>query len=271
MQFVYRLILLFLACSNLCFASQNQPQYARIFLLGEIHDNPNAHSLRLDFVNKLISENEKPIVAMEQFDRETQQTLDVALSTCKDVSCVLKTSSTPGWNWRFYEPYVQLALDKKITLIAANLSNSDVRKVINNGFSAVYSPVYIADYELNQIPSLIVRAQEKSIQDGHCNMLPAQAIGPMAQGQIARDVWMANIINSFQDQTVILIAGNGHIRKDAGVFYWLSQKNKLQAQVHGYVEQIDNNYSTWFDYIHEVAQFVREDQCVLFQKHINNK
>jgi hypothetical protein len=34
-------------------------------------------------------------------------------------------------------------------------------------------------------------------------MLPAQAIGPMAQGQIARDVWMANIINSFQDQTVI--------------------------------------------------------------------
>ena len=210
--------------------SQLQRNDAKIYLLGEVHDNPNSHNLRLDLVMQLIGKKQKPVVAMEQFDRENQQALDLALTSCQVVDCVLAKASTPGWNWLFYKPYVQLALDKKITLVATNLSNTDVRKVMTQGFSSVYSRLEIAEYKLDQLPMHLLNEQRKSIQEGHCNMLPIQAIDPMVRGQIGRDVWMANVVNNVKNQTVILNAGNGHVRKDAGVFQWLTRENQLKTQ-----------------------------------------
>lgn len=277
-QFAHRLNLLCTVafCALLVSPAQSQDkpsntEKARIYLLGEIHDNPNGHSLRLDFINQLISDRQDVMIAMEQFDRENQPALELALKSCKDAACVRAGVGTPGWEWGFYEPLVQLALDKKVTLIAANVSNADVRKVITNGFSAIYSPDIIAAYKLNQIPGSIFNAQSQSIQEGHCNMLPPQAIGPMVKGQIARDIWMASIINSLQNQTIILIAGNGHVRKDAGVYQWLSSVNQKQTQVHGYVEQPESSYPNWFDQVHVVPTTQREDQCLIFKKQINKQ
>jgi len=239
---------------------------ARIFLLGETHDNSKGHSLRLEFVEKLITERQKPVVVMEQFDRENQPALDLALATCKQVDCVLEKVRTPGWEWQFYKPFVQLALDKKVSLIAANLSNTDMREVIAKGLTAVYSPQLVAEYKLNQIPTQLLSAQQISIQEGHCNMLPTSAVGPMAVAQVARDVWMASVINGLQNQVVILIAGNGHVRKDAGVFQWLSPENQAQTRVHGYVERDEKSNSDWFDEVHVVPTVEREDQCLIFKK-----
>ena len=251
--------------------SQLQRNDDRIYLLGEVHDNPNGHTLRLELVMQLISQKQKPVVAMEQFDRENQQALDLALTSCQDVDCVLAKVATPGWDWLFYKPYVQLALDKKITLVAANLSNTDVRKVMTQGFSSVYSPLEIAEYKLAQLPMHLLNDQRKSIQEGHCNMLPIQAIDPMVRGQIARDVWMANAVNNVKNQMVILIAGNGHVRKDAGVFQWLTRENKLITQVHGYVEQADKSDANWYDHVHVIPTIEREDPCRVFEKNRSKK
>jgi len=251
--------------------SQLQRNDAKIYLLGEVHDNPNSHNLRLDLVMQLIGKKQKPVVAMEQFDRENQQALDLALTSCQDVDCVLAKVATPGWNWLFYKPYVQLALDKKITLVAANLSNTDVRKVMTQGFSSVYSRLEIAEYKLDQLPMHLLNEQRKSIQEGHCNMLPIQAIDPMVRGQIARDVWMANVVNNVKNQTVILIAGNGHVRKDAGVFQWLTRENQLKTQVHGYVEQAEKSDADWYDHVHVIPIIEREDPCRVFERNRSKK
>jgi len=251
--------------------SQLQRNDDRIYLLGEVHDNPHGHNLRLELVMQLMGKNQKPVVAMEQFDRENQQALDLALTSCQDVDCVLGKVATPGWDWLFYKPYVQLALDKKITLVAANLSNTDVRKVMTQGFSSVYSPLEIVEYKLAQLPMHLLNDQRKSIQEGHCNMLPMQAIDPMVRGQIARDVWMANVVNNVKNQMVILIAGNGHVRKDAGVFQWLTRENKLITQVHGYVEQADKSDAKWYDHVHVIPTIEREDPCRVFEKNRSKK
>ena len=251
--------------------SQLQRNDDRIYLLGEVHDNPHGHNLRLELVKQLMGKNQKPVIAMEQFDRENQQALDLALTSCQDVDCVLGKVATPGWDWLFYKPYVQLALDKKITLVAANLSNTDVRKVMTQGFSSVYSPLEIVEYKLAQLPMHLLNDQRKSIQEGHCNMLPIQAIDPMVRGQIARDVWMANVVNNVKNQMVILIAGNGHVRKDAGVFQWLTRENKLITQVHGYVEQADKSDANWYDHVHVIPTIEREDPCRVFEKNRSKK
>ena len=236
----------------------------KIFFLGEVHDNEHGHQRRLERVKQLIEQGPQPVVAMEQFDRENQAVLDAALSQCPDVDCVVAKAGTTGWAWRFYSPYVQWALDKKIKLVAANLSNVDVRKVMTHGFAAVLGPQMVDTYKLQQIPGQLLSAQNKAIQEGHCNMLPAQAIGPMVQGQIARDVWMAHVVNGVSNAPVVLIAGNGHVRKDAGVMQWLTPQNQAKTQVHGYVENTDQNDAEWYDHVHVVPQVEREDPCLVF-------
>jgi uncharacterized iron-regulated protein len=238
----------------------------KILLMGEVHDNPHGHNLRLAYVNRLIEQGHRPVVAMEQFDRENQAVLDLALTRCKNVDCVLAQAATQGWEWRFYTPFVQLALDKKVTLLAANLSNGDVRKVMTGGFYAVFTPQAIDNYKLNQISPQLLSAQNTAIQGGHCNILPAQAIAPMVQGQIARDVWMASVVNGVENQMVVLIAGNGHVRKDAGVYQWLSHDKQAQTQVHGYVEGADRIESNWFDHVHVMPEVERKDPCLVFTK-----
>lgn len=247
---------------------KTEPQ---IFLMGEIHDNSHGHQLRHQHLMQLVDQGLKPVVAMEQFDRDKQTLLDLALKQCTDVDCVLAKAATPGWDWQFYRPIVQLALDKKVKLLAANLSTVDVQKVMVRGFSAVFSPQAINAYKLHQIPSALQSAQNKAIQEGHCNMLPDQAIGPMVQAQIGRDVWMASVINDLQDPVVVLIAGNGHVRKDAGIFQWLSKDRQLKTQVHGYVERSDSSDAHWFDQTHIVPTVEREDPCLTFASRSANK
>lgn len=258
-------------CLSLSAAAQSLDTQARegtanIFLMGEIHDNAQGHKLRLESVMALIAQGHRPVVVMEQFDRDNQLALDLALASCDDADCVLAKAATPGWEWHFYKPFVQLALEKKVTLLAANLSNVDVRKVMTQGFSAVFSTQTIEAYQLDRIPLPLRNAQNKAIQDGHCNMLPAQAIGPMVHGQIARDVWMASVISGVQNNMVVLIAGNGHVRKDAGVFQWLSPDKQKITQVHGYVERADTSDANWFDQVSYVPEVAREDPCLIFKR-----
>lgn len=57
----------------------------------------------------------------------------------------------------------------------------------------------------------------------------------MVPAQVARDVWMANVIEqqvSMRD--VVLIAGNGHVQKDVGVFQWLPVTLQKTTAVHGF-------------------------------------
>jgi len=97
LQLLFRLATVFLMFSVvLSFSSlaQNLDRLPRqdpprIFLLGEIHDNPSGHQLRMDLVMQLILQGPNPIVAMEQFDRENQAALNLALTECQDVDCVL--------------------------------------------------------------------------------------------------------------------------------------------------------------------------------------
>jgi uncharacterized iron-regulated protein len=54
-----------------------------IYHLGEVHDNPTVHAQRFEFIEKLLSKNFKPVIAMEQFDRDNQAALDLAMNSAR--------------------------------------------------------------------------------------------------------------------------------------------------------------------------------------------
>src|SRR5690606_11737589 len=99
----------------------------RLELLGEVHDNAEGHRQRLEAVRGYTGSEGFPVViAMEQFDRERQADLDAAMARCADAACVIEAASPDkaGWNWDFYAPVIQHALDHDIPLVAANLSRA---------------------------------------------------------------------------------------------------------------------------------------------------
>jgi uncharacterized iron-regulated protein len=234
-------------------------------LLGEIHDNPQGHTRRLALIESLVAQRPKPVIAMEQFDRDQQPALDSAMASCADADCVVAAAGGSGWQWPFYKPVIELALSNQIRIVAANVSGKDTFKIARDGFQSALDSQTISEFELERaLDSAFSSKQREAIDAGHCRMLPQQALAGMVNAQVARDVWMAKIIRDNANQTVILLAGNGHVRKDIGVYYWLNEAERTRSQVHAFVEGGDEPGSL-YDQTHRVASIERPDPCAVFK------
>src|SRR5690606_33574955 len=119
-----------------------------------------------------------------------------------------------GWNWEFYRPVVARALERGLPLIAANLSRAEALARMRGGAGRGDDPRPAA------WPASAEQAMARAIRDGHCGLLPERAVGPMVDAQIARDRTMAGALVSAHRRTglsVVLLAGNEHVRTDIGV------------------------------------------------------
>ena len=235
-------------------------QAPRLQLLGEVHDNAEGHRLRFEHLRAQADGNPSVAIAMEQFDREHQDELDAATASCADAACVI-AAAAPGkssWNWEYYAPVVQYALDHDLPLIAANLSRAEAAAVAKGGFEAALSPALREAYHLDQpLPEALLAAQVQAVRDGHCNMLPESMLEPMARAQIARDVVMAEAMLGApgSPDLVFLLAGNGHVNRGSGA----------QLVATGYVEEGDDDAHAHFDAVHQVPPAERDDPCAAFK------
>ena len=253
------------ACAGLCFSLCAAAEPA-IYLLGEVHDNPEGHALRLERIADIVRSLSQPVIAMEQFDREKQAALSAAQQECPDAACVIAKAGGKGWDWDFYKPVIDLALRQRIPLVAANVSPQDARLVVRDGLSAALSATVRKAFGLDVgVPAAIDAIQREAVFQGHCRMAPKAALGGMVAAQVARDVWMAHVLREHPQSTVLLLAGNGHVRKDAGVYHWLSPAERLRTQVHAYLEAPDAQDAALFDQIHPIAAVTREDPCAAFR------
>lgn len=238
----------------------------QVLLLGEVHDNPQGHKLRFDDLKKRVDAGWHPVIAMEQFDHEDQALLDEAQKGCVDAGCVIRVMNKKGWDWKQYYPVIQLALDKHLPIVAVNLSRANASKVVRDGVASSFDAKTVAEYRLGEPISADWRkAQENEIRTGHCNMLPAMMIPGMVDAQMARDIWMAKLIRDQRPRDVVLIAGNGHVRKDIGVPRWLDAfGSKLTVKAVGYVE--GGGQKALFDDVRSIPAVKRADPCAKFKK-----
>ncbi|MGA8032298.1 MAG: ChaN family lipoprotein [Casimicrobiaceae bacterium] len=214
----------------------------RIVLLGEVHDNPVQHALRAAALQRLLATGVRPAIAFEQFDREHQTDIDRARrERPADADYLIaQAKGDPGWNWNFYRPYVALALEYDLPIVAANLSRDDAMKVAIDGWRAVFDAATIRQLGLDALPTDLRRSQEHAMAVGHCNLLPAEMLPPRANAQMARDIVMAQSIRPYSDHGVVLLAGNGHVRRDIGVPVWLSAAMRASAISIGLLETNDD-------------------------------
>jgi hypothetical protein len=85
------------------------------------------------------------------------------------------------------------------------------------------------ELKLDALPADFRRKHADAIAVGHCNLLRAEELPARARAQIARDIIMAQMIRPYLNRGGVLLAGNGHVRRDIGVpFCWLLMRRAMR-------------------------------------------
>jgi uncharacterized iron-regulated protein len=210
----------------------------RIVILGEIHDNPAQHALRAAALREWVGQGARPAIAFEQFDREQQGAIDAARQERpRDADYLIaQGKGSPGWRWEFYLPFVELALEYDLPIVAANLSREAVMKLATaapgKDEAAVDAPA---------VTPAFLAAHQQIIASAHCDQLPPAALPGMARAQIARDRALAQALRPHAARGVVLLTGDGHARTDLGVPFWLTAKERAQSISIGFVERDEDS------------------------------
>jgi uncharacterized iron-regulated protein len=216
---------------------------ADLVLLGEVHDNPDHHRLQHELLAAIVRAGRRPAVALEQLDREHQGALDRARAERPEDAEHLAAAAQfdrRGWHWPFYEPIVALALRERLPIVAANLSRRDGFAVVERGYAALGDGVAERLGLAQPQGAAQAEAIEAAIRDGHCGKLPERTVPRMAAAQRARDAVMADALLARASAGAVLIAGNGHVRRDLGVPVHLAARAPQRGVLAiGIVEVVD--------------------------------
>jgi uncharacterized iron-regulated protein len=233
-----------------------------VVLLGEVHDNAAQHRLRLQAFEALLASGARPVLAMEQLDREVQPALDALLARqpAPDAEAVIALTRVPAtaaaaamgaWNWDHYRPFIALALKHRLPIVAANVSRTQARQVMREGLAATgFDPA---------VPPAVLDELAVGIEASHCGVLDVPTARRMALAQVARDQFMAQVLERHAAQGVVLLAGNGHVRTDVGAPRWLSPATRSRSEAIGVLEVGDT--TTAFDRRVFTAAQTRPDPC----------
>jgi uncharacterized iron-regulated protein len=240
-----------------------------VVLLGEVHDNAAQHATRAAALRRLLAGGSRPAIAFEQFDREQQADIDRARRGTPPAGStlaehVIETARPArGWNWPLYRPFVELALEYELPIVAANLSRADAMRVAAEGFEAVFDQPTRTRFALDALPPALLAAHEKAVDDGHCNRMPADSLPALARAQIARDLALAQAIRPYLARGVVLLTGNGHARRDIGVPFFLGEAQRAQVIAIGLLEsgRVEPGAAQHFDVAFATPAQQRDDPC----------
>jgi len=191
---------------------------ATVLLLGETHDNPLHHELQQKLLKARIASGARPALMMEQLDDDTQSAVDKAL-TGNDRKAALNslTKLIKFTDWQFYRPFLAIAVDNKLPVIAANISSLRLQPVIWEGFSA-YDPEDLKRLAVEQVWS---KGREKYLEinmgGAHCGKLKDELRAGLTRSQRLRDALMVDSAISSLGRGVVGIVGSGHARRDVGM------------------------------------------------------
>jgi uncharacterized iron-regulated protein len=232
-------------------------------LLGEVHDEPLHHLRRANIIEALV--DLQPVVVAEQLEANQQVTYTGNL--LDDVTRVGFDAKV--WDWALYSPLFTMLEIQKVSLIGGNLPIGVVRDISKRGISEIPT---VLNAMISQA-SLNATGESQLVADleaGHCGHLPKQYLPNFILAQRARDASMLNAMMQLDHKPVVLLAGNGHVRKDYGIPTLLKTTDARMVSI-GFL-QLDTltaedikRYQQQYDYVWLTGAAHRDDPCAAFK------
>jgi uncharacterized iron-regulated protein len=210
---------------------------ARAVCIGESHPNPHHHWAQLHLVDRLsaIAARRGTALAlgMEMFQTPFQAILDqYAAGTIDEKALLSRTAYRRRWGYDFglYRPIIELAVQRKLALLALNTRRELTKKVSRGGVESLSAK------ERDQLPELDLGDEEhkqwfanimaehghsaghsasrkSKDDDGHpagSNIYAAQVLWDETMAATAA-AWL----NAGEGRQIIILAGNGHCHDSA--------------------------------------------------------
>ncbi len=288
-------------------------------LLGEVHDNPDHHRLQAWLIRNIAYQDRHPAIVMEMINltqagilarnREKRQEAwrlgyqeakrKKKLRQWRRKQAKLRREGPKkqaekfgveiGWEksgwpaWKYYQPIALAAFSRRLPIKAGDPAKADIRIVSREGFAALGAPrrkALVLDRALGPKRESDLRDEIKS---SHCNLLPDKMLPAMANVQRYRDATMADqLLDSGIRTGAVLIAGNGHVRKDRGVPWYIRERDVSATVASLMIVEADAETAKPGDYIQKapdgtpVADYVwftpskkRPDPCKGLAKHFS--
>jgi len=204
---------------------------ADYLLIGEVHDNPYHHKVQAWLIAGL-SRVRKPAVVFEMITEDQRGDLQRYLAKpgagADGLGAALAWSKR-GWpTWKIYRPIAEVALAAGLQINVGDASRKLVRSVGRKGLGSLGLEARVRLGLDRPLDAGLRAALATQLVEGHCNLLPKAAIGPMIGVQRFRDAAMAGSLLEAAKRVgvegAVLIAGNGHARSDRGVGWYLRRR-----------------------------------------------
>jgi uncharacterized iron-regulated protein len=212
-----------------------------IVLLGEVHDNPAHHQIRafLIALSAKVRKDWRPGIVFEQINSDQQPALKQfeearkrGQATADDLFRLLAWEQT-GWpSAEIYKPLFEAALAADLPIYAGEPPRGRVRAVARGAPLAAEERERLGlDRPMSQA---LLDALAAELKDSHCGALPDAALGGLSLAQRYRDAHLADVVLAAAERhgSAILIAGNGHVRSDRGVPWYIrlrSPQTKVES------------------------------------------
>lgn len=249
-----------------------QLQDSQFILIGEKHDNPDHHRLQASLVSQIGGTgSESMAVAFEQIDETKGNALSNPELDSLEAHLEWKKSRWP--DWKLYRPVFEAVIRSGAILKAAGRSINSAREIRDTSSHPLKKK-----YELDKpLPGDLQNSLEQELLASHCGMLPPVAVSGMVVIQRIWDATMAEAMLMNRRDTNILIAGNGHVRKDRGVPYYLRTRlsgEKVTSvgllEVNPELQRLSSNSTQNletdlpYDYVIFTPVFDAEDPCAKY-------
>lgn len=187
-------------------------------LLGEQHDNSEHHRLRaallaalpapLPVVVEYLPRGAAPALRRDDRGPALLRTLEAAGFDAR------------GWRWPLHEPLFTAIAHRQHPLHGGNLPRELARRTAREGAAALPDELR-ALIDTAPLPAAARDTLLADLLRGHCGQLGADRMPNMLLAQRGRDAAMAAALRTARARQpggpVLLLAGNGHVRRDHGV------------------------------------------------------
>lgn len=179
-----------------------------IVLLGELHDNPRHHALRAQLIARIAGV--RTTVVAEHLPAQARVVLgDSLLADLEGAGF-----NARGWGWPLHQSLFDGIRSLGLPVVGGNLPQGFSKQLMMEGEGALTPPLQQA-YRQAPLSADAARRLDADLVSGHCGKLPDRYLAPMRLVQRATDIAMATTL--LENRPSVLVAGNGHVRKDYGV------------------------------------------------------
>ena len=229
-------------------------------LIGERHDQPDHHRIQAWLINHVSPD---AAIGFEMLDED-----DAArIKGITEPETLRKASEwdQSGWpEFSIYQPIFEAIHRRGLTVKALHPARSRMMQYARGGPEA-------HTVELTAFKGFSPAGQERlrtDIDVGHCGHANDAMIQMMVAAQIFKDRWMTAQLKQTDAEQKVVIAGNGHVRKDYGIPNHLSEPTLSIGLIEVVADQtvVADYMPERFDYIWFTPRLDTLDPCEKYKE-----